>query len=62
VDVKEWKRQLSKLFREHPAIGIEASGQFEINLHKGAITKIYRISTETKDGGELKITTKQELK
>jgi len=61
-DLKDWKRQLAKLLREHPGIDAEATGQIEINLNRGSITKIYSVTTETKDDGAVKITTRQELK
>jgi len=61
-DIKDWKRQLAKLLREHPAIESEATGQIEINLNRGSITKLYRVTVETKDEGAVRITTRQELK
>ena len=61
-DAKAWKRQLATMLREHPDITSQTTGQIEINLNRGAITKIYSLAMETKDEGATKITTKTELK
>jgi len=40
-DSADWRRRLCELLKEHPDIGIKATGMFEANLSEGGITKAY---------------------
>lgn len=62
MDIKDWKKRLAELLREHPGIASQLTGQVEVNLSLGGVTKIYRVETETQDGGAVRVTTKRELK
>lgn len=62
MDTKDWKKKLAELLREHPDIGSQLTGQVEVNMSLGGVTKIYRIETEVQQGGAVRVTTKQELK
>lgn len=60
-DIKDWKKRLSKLLREHPGLGT-ASGSVEINFAKDVgITTVYRIEKDKDKDGTI-ITKKRELK
>lgn len=61
-DAKAWRKKLATVLREHPDITEQTTGQVEVNLNRGSITKIYEIAAETKDGGLIKIITRKELK
>jgi hypothetical protein len=61
-DVKAWRKKLGAILREHPDITADTTGQVELNLNRGAVSKAYKLETETKDGGAVKVTTKTELK
>ena len=62
MDLKEWKKRLAALLREHPDITDHTTGHIEVHLNRGSITKLYRIESETKDEGAVKVITKKELK
>lgn len=62
MDIKDWKKRLAKVLAEHPDLSDHMTGQIEINLNRGAVTKAYSIATETQEEGSVKITTKKELK
>lgn len=62
MDIKDWKRRLSKLLEEHSDMN-QVTGHVEINLNRGSVTKAYKIETKTqREGSSIKITTKTELK
>lgn len=41
MDIKEWKRRLVDLLKEHQDVGENFTGRAEININEGGITKIY---------------------
>ncbi|MEW6115644.1 MAG: hypothetical protein AB1553_01930 [Nitrospirota bacterium] len=61
-DIKDWKRRLAKLLKEHPDIDDQTTGRIEINLNRGSITKAYKVETESRNGGAKRIITMTELK
>jgi hypothetical protein len=62
MDFKDWKKRLAKLLKEHPDIDDQTTGQIEINLNRGSITKAYKVLTEKEDGGAKQVITRNELK
>lgn len=61
-DIKEWKKRLARLLKEHPDISDQTTGHIEINLNRGSITKIYTVQTEVHEKGAVKVITRTELK
>ena len=61
MDIKDWQKKLGRLLQEYPGLG-DLTGQVEINLNKGSVTKAYKIETENKEDGAIKIITRTELK
>jgi len=62
MDIKDWKKRLADLLREHPDIGGKFTGQVEINISVGGVTKIYSVENTSEEGGAVKVTTRRELK
>ncbi len=62
MDIKDWKKRLAAVLAEHPSLGKEFTGQVEINMSVGGVTKLYRVETSTAEGGAVQLTRRQELK
>ena len=61
MDIKDWKKRLSDLLKEHPDIDTKFTGQVEINVSVGGVTKVYTVGNTASSGGSVRVTTKQEL-
>lgn len=61
MDIKEWKKRLSELLREHPDVDVKFTGQVEINVSVGGVTKVYTVENTASSGGSVRVTTKREL-
>ncbi len=40
-DFKEWKKKLAELLKEYPDIVQKFTGQIEMNMNEGGLTKIF---------------------
>jgi hypothetical protein len=58
---KEWKKRLADLLKEHPAVDDKITGQIEVNLSEGGVTKLYKTETEVREGGKVRVMTRTEL-
>jgi|GEM_PF-6831758 len=41
MNIKEWKKRLVELLKEHSDIGEDMTGKIEVNMNNGGISKIY---------------------
>lgn len=41
MDIKEWKKELSEVLKEHRDVDKEFTGRVEINFSAGGISKVY---------------------
>ena len=62
MDIKDWKKRLAKLLKEHPDLSDPVTGHVEINLNRSAVTKAYKVETTVQKEGAVKVTIKTELK
>ena len=50
-DYADWKRRLADVLKEHPDIGVRATGMIEINVNEGGITRVY-LNKKVKNASE----------
>lgn len=41
MNIKEWKKRLIELLKEHPDVSVKMTGHVEVNMNEGGITKIF---------------------
>ena len=41
MNIKEWKKRLTELLKEHPDVNHDMAGRIEINMNAGGVTKVY---------------------
>jgi hypothetical protein len=41
MNIKEWKKRLAEILKEHSDIGEDMTGKIEVNMNNGGVSKIY---------------------
>jgi hypothetical protein len=41
MNIKDWKKRLMELLKEHPDVGPKMTGHVEVNINEGGISKIF---------------------
>lgn len=41
MNIKDWKKRLMEILKEHPDVGPKMTGHVEVNINEGGISKIF---------------------